>query len=232
MDTVKLRMYSLFIFIQYSAAYGQNLEQLDELGKRKMLELKGSFRYTVSGNSIFSIYGLDIPLGFTFANEDFSYSDPGNFQSIGLSPYYKWLKAYGGQRNVSFSPYTLNDHNFLGGGLELNPSTRKLDPVYGRFASAHLPDSSARQVLPPTYKRTGYAVKVDYGSESNDIYISMMPGKDDPNSISEPKDFMITPKQNLTIDISTRQTIAIINCTRADYQDYIFSANYTFTLSL
>ena len=223
----KVYLLSLFLFVQFSAGYGQNLEKLDELGKRKVLELKGSFslstnyymssrsqgnqrpfRYTVSGNPIFSVYGLDIPLGFTFANEDFSYSGPGNFQRIGLSPYYKWLKVHAGHRNVAFSPYTLNNHNFLGGGVELNPGKWRLGFVYGRFASAHVPDSSARQVLPPTYKRTGYAVKVGYGTESNYVDISMMHGKDDPNSIAEPEDFRITPKQNLTIGISTRQTIA------------------------
>ena len=206
---------------------GQDLENLDDFSKRKFLELKGSFsissnyyissreynqqnpfRYVLSGNPVLSIYGFDLPLSFTFANADFSVSGPGNFQRIGMSPYYKWIKIHAGYRNISFSPYTLNNHNFLGGGVELNPGKWRIGFMYGRFASANAEDTTASQALPPSYKRTGYSFKIGYGTPDNYVDISVLDAKDDPASIPDPVKSNITPAKNMAIGISTRQTIA------------------------
>jgi len=204
----------------------QNLENIDEMSQRKFLELKGSFsiatnyyfssrsynqqnpfRYVLSGNPVLSVYGFDLPLSFTFANADFSVTGPSNFQRIGMSPYYKWIQIHAGYRNLSFSPYTLNNHVFLGGGVELTPGKWRIGVMYGRFNDAIEEDTTANQALPPTYRRTGYAVKVGYGTNDNYVEVSMLKAKDDPNSIAVPVNSDITPGENLAIGISTRQTI-------------------------
>jgi hypothetical protein len=205
----------------------QNLENLDEFTKRKFLAFRGSlsvgsnyyystadrgqqnpFSYILSGTPIVSIYGFDLPLSFTFASQQFSVAGPNTdiFDRYGMSPYYKWVTVHAGYRNVSFSPYTLNNHNFLGGGFELKPGKWRIGFVYGRFADAIEEDTTAANPLGPSYKRTGYAAKVGYGSNNNFIEMSFLKAKDDINSISEPQATNISPAENLSIGLSGKVT--------------------------
>jgi len=213
----------LLIIVQ--GAKAQDLERMDDFSKRKLFELRGSFsitsnfyfssreinqqnpfQYVLSGNPVLSIYGFDLPLAFTFANEDFTFTGPSNFQRLGASPYYKWVTVHAGYRNIAFSPYTLNNHNFLGGGVELNPGKWRLGFVYGRFVNAVAEDTTATQALPPSYRRTGYAFKIGYGTNDNYLDISVLNAQDDPNSIPDPVNSTITPAKNLAIGISGRRT--------------------------
>ncbi|MEM9857957.1 MAG: hypothetical protein AAF843_11395 [Bacteroidota bacterium] len=202
----------------------QNLENIDQFTRQKLFDIRGSFsistnyyfssrdfnqqnpfRYVLSGNPILSIYGFDLPLSFTFANANFSATGPTNFQRMGLSPYYKWIKLHAGYRNLSFSPYTLNNHVFLGGGVELTPGKWRISAMYGRFNEA-IEEDSTRQTLPPSYRRTGYAIKVGYGTNESFVEMSVLKAKDDARSIAEPVNADISPSENLAIGLSTRQT--------------------------
>lgn len=215
----------VFSLIQVNGIQAQNLENINEVAKRKFLDIKGSlsltsnyfissrefnqqnpFRYVISGNPVLSIYGFDLPLSFTFANSEFSATGPSNFQRVGASPYYKWIKIHAGYRNIAFNPYTLNNHNFLGAGVELNPGNLRVGFVYGRFVNAIAEDTTSSQVLPPSYRRMGYSFKIGYGSENNFFDISVLKAKDDPTSIPDPVQSEITPAENLAIGISTRLT--------------------------
>ncbi len=206
--------------------HAQDLENLDEIGERKFLDFKGSFsvssnyyistrefnqqnpfRYVLSGNPVLSVYGFDVPLSFTFANSDFAFSGPDNFQRFGISPYYKWIKIHAGYSNVSFSPYTLNNHNFLGGGVELNPGNWRFGVVYGRFTSPIAEDTTSSQTLPPSYKRTGLSFKIGYGTNDNYVELSVLSARDHPNSIPDPVQSNISPARNLAIGLKTRQTL-------------------------
>ncbi|MEM7109226.1 MAG: hypothetical protein AAF519_13450 [Bacteroidota bacterium] len=201
----------------------QNLENLDQLGRQKFFDLRGSisistnyyfssrdfnqqnpFRYVLSGNPILSIYGFDVPLSFTFANANFSATGPTNFQRIGISPYYKWIRLHAGYRNLSFSPYTLNNHVFFGGGVELTPGKWRIGVMYGRFNEA-IREDTTQQSLPPSYRRTGYAFKLGYGTNDNLVEISILKAKDDPGSIPAPLNADITPGENLAVGFTTRQ---------------------------
>lgn len=217
----------VILLFKFTGVQGQNLENLDKISERKLFQLKGMlslstnyylttrenpyqnpFRYILNGSPVVSVYGFDVPLSFTFANENFSVSGPDNFRRIGISPYYKWIKIHAGYRNVSFSPYTLNNHNFFGGGVELSPGKWRLGFVYGRFLNANPEDTTTVKAFPPSYKRTGYSFKLGYGTNSNFIDISVLNLKDDPNSIDAPIKSKITPAENLALGFSTRQTIA------------------------
>mgnify|MGYP001091426946 CR=1 FL=1 len=206
----------------------QNLENLDEFGKRKFIDLKGSlsltaniyqttaeqdlqnpFSYVISGAPVLLVYGVPLPFSFTFANQDFGFSGPDTdqFQRLGISPYYKWVQVHAGYRNIAFSPYTLNNHNFLGGGVELTPGKFRFGFVYGRFLQANPEDTLNSNGVPVSYRRRGYALKVGYGTPDNFIDISILKAKDDPGSIPDPVNSTVTPAENLAIGIDTRQKL-------------------------
>ena len=219
-------IFTCFIAFLPLLAVSQNLESIDNIGKQKFLQVRGSlsissnfyftdrenrmqnpFRYALSGTPVLSIYGFDLPLSFTFANQNFNFSGPSNFQRIGLSPYYKWVKVHAGYRNIAFSPYTLNNHNFLGGGVELTPGKFRFGFVYGIFNDAVAEDTLSANALPASYKRTGYAFKLGYGTQQNFVDVSVLYAKDDPNSIERPLRADISPGRNLSLGLSMRQTI-------------------------
>ncbi len=215
-------------FMTLIPVYGQNLENLDEITKRKLFAFRGSlsiganyfystadrpqqnpFSYIISGTPIVSIYGFDLPLSFTFASQQFSVAGPNTdiFDRYGMSPYYKWVTVHAGYRNVSFSPYTLNNHNFLGGGFELTPGKWRIGFVYGRFAEAIAEDTTSANSIAPSYKRFGYAGKLGYGGNNNYIEMSFMKAKDDETSIAEPLQTDIAPAENLSIGVSGKLTL-------------------------
>jgi hypothetical protein len=215
-------------FMCITPVFGQNLENLDQITKRKFIAFRGSlsiganyyystaeraqqnpFSYILSGTPIVSIYGFDLPLSFTFASQQFSVAGPNTdiFDRYGMSPYYKWVTVHAGYRNVAFSPYTLNNHNFLGGGFELKPGKWRIGLVYGRFNEAIEEDTAAANPLGPSYKRTGYAAKLGYGDNRNFIEFSFLKAKDDVNSIETPESTEIRPAENLSIGLSGKITL-------------------------
>ncbi len=72
-----------------------------------------------TGSLNLSIYGISVPLTFIYSKQKGSFSHP--FNQFGLHPSYKWVKAHVGYSGMSFSPYTLNGHLFMGAGLEADP---------------------------------------------------------------------------------------------------------------
>lgn len=99
------------------------------------------YTYYAQGNLNFNIYNkVSLPFSFSYSNAVFDYTYPQNQQSFnqfGLSPKYKWITLHGGYRSMTFSPYTLNGHIFLGGGAELAPSDKvDIALMYGRLQKA------------------------------------------------------------------------------------------------
>ncbi len=68
--------------------------------------------------------GISLPFSAVLGNQGSSFRQP--FNQFGVSPTYKWATVHAGYRNVSFSPFTLAGHTFLGGGVELNPGKFRL----------------------------------------------------------------------------------------------------------
>ncbi|MET0391580.1 MAG: hypothetical protein ABW019_00510 [Chitinophagaceae bacterium] len=139
------------------------------------------FSWIASGNVNIALYGFDIPLNFTISEQDRSFSQP--FNQFGLSPRYKWLTLHGGYRNISFSPYTLDGHTMLGGGLELNPGKFHFGVMYGRLNRATTIDTSTGAIQPFSFSRKGLAMKIGYGDESSFITLSALRAKDDSASV-------------------------------------------------
>lgn len=151
--------------------------------------------------------GISLPFSAVLGNQGSSFRQP--FNQFGVSPTYKWATVHAGYRNVSFSPFTLAGHTFLGGGLELNPGKLRLGAVYGRFNKA-ISTNLAEPDIIPAYQRTGYAVKVGYGKPGNYIDLIMLRAKDDSTSIiSVPQSATQTviPAENLVVGLTTRLLI-------------------------
>ncbi|MEZ0539956.1 hypothetical protein [Fibrella arboris] len=153
--------------------------------------------------------GLSIPIAAVLGNQGASFTVRQPFNQFGLSPTYKWVTVHAGYRNVTFSPFTLAGHTFLGGGVELNPGRLRFGAIYGRFNNAISGTLADANVL-PSYGRTGYAVKLGYGKPNNYIDLTMLRANDDSASIpSVPQSATqtVTPAENLVVGITSRLLI-------------------------
>ncbi|HWV33747.1 MAG TPA: hypothetical protein VN038_29030, partial [Dyadobacter sp.] len=148
--------------------------------------------------------GITLPFSGVLGNQGTSFRQP--FNQFGLSPSYKWTTVHAGYRNVTFSPFTLAGHTFLGGGIELNPGLLRIGAVYGRFNKA-ISSNIADPNTIPSFKRTGYAFKVGYGKPNNYVDLLVLRARDDTNSISgvvSTPEQSIVPAENLVVGLSSR----------------------------
>lgn len=163
----------------------------------------------VSGNASFAFYGIAVPFSFTYSNQQVNYSQPFNFNQIGMQPSYKWIKTYIGYNSMSFSPYSLNGHQFLGGGIELTPPSigLKFSIMYGRLIKAVEWRSDKPSVL-PYYERYGYAAKLGYGGKAGDYEVTLFKAYDKKNSIGiVPDSLGVAPQENMVYTVKFGKTI-------------------------
>lgn len=163
---------------------------LSSYGAEGIQNRSKNFDYSLLGSLNLNIYGINIPFNATISDQNRSFTQP--FNQYGASPYYKWVKLHAGYRNITFSPFTLAGHSFLGGGIELTPGSLRFGAVYGRFLRASEGDTNSYSPITPVYKRMGYSVKLGYGSATDNIDLIFLNAWDDSTSISNP-----TIKKNL-----------------------------------
>lgn len=146
--------------------------------------------------------GVSLPFSATLGNQGSAFRQP--FNQFGVSPTYKWVTAHAGYRNVSFSPFTLAGHTFLGGGVELNPGRLRLGVVYGRFNKA-IESNLADPNLVPAFRRTGYAVKLGYGTASNYFDVVLLRAADDTASVRlGAGERRVAPAENAVVGVTSR----------------------------
>lgn len=173
------------------------------------------FSWNLNGNFSAKILDvLDLPFTFSINQFQSTYTKPE--LQFGISPRYKWATFHLGHRNLTFNPYTLNGHTFLGAGVELTPKKWRIAAMYGRLKPAIDVDTTTGAVVQPSFKRIGYGAKLGYGNESNFIDIMYFYAKDDSNSIKNWKDEEIQKKmgdayalkaaQNHVFGLSTKIT--------------------------
>lgn len=166
--------------------------------------------YVFSGNLNFHIYGISMPVSFTFSEQERSFRQP--FNQFGLSPHYKWITVHLGYRNINFSPYTLAGYTMLGAGVELNPGKFRFGFMYGRLNRATTLDTTTQSLVPVSFTRKAFAARIGYGTENNFIDFSVLKGKDDPSSVPLGKAVLdsldVLPAANTVAGVSARITIA------------------------
>lgn len=218
----RIFVYSLLLGLYASSLLGQ---QLDQIGKKSAFKIGGGlgvnqslylsngvsrvapYSYVFTGNLNISYAGIAIPLTFTYTNQNFSYTQQ-PFNIIGLSPTYKNLTLHGGYRNMSFSPYTLSGHNFLGGGIEWKPKAFQVGAMCGRLLKAVAYDS----ILTPTqaaYERWGAGLKLGYNSKLGDqIQLIGFAAQDKIGSIATPPlSSGLKPQENMVLSIGFKKVI-------------------------
>ncbi len=213
----------LIALLCFESSFAQSL---DQIGKQKPFVINGNFgigmgtynvsgiparqrkfSYLFNGAPTISLYGVSFPFSVVVSDQQRSYTQP--FNQYGISPTYKWATFHAGWRSLEFSPFTLAGHNFLGGGIELNPGKLRFGFIYGRFNKAIEEDPNQPLALAqqPSYKRTGYSAKIGVGSERNHFDFIMLKGKDDVNSLAtKPNAILVTPAENLVLGISSKFT--------------------------
>jgi len=144
---------------------GFNLSQI-LYGVNGIQSRRSPYTYFATGNLNFSIFQINLPLSFTYTNQEFSFERQVpvfEVNQLSLRPKYKWIQLYLGHNNLSFSPYTLNGHQFLGVGAELTPPGHlNISALYGRFQKVVRPEEAAILNTPPSYERWGYGFKLGY----------------------------------------------------------------------
>ncbi len=216
-----LKKVAIFIFFIHSICYSQ---RIDQIGKAKPLTIGGGFSansifynglgnrepftYFLNGNINANIYGLyNIPVSFAYTNQQFSFNEPSfKINRLSLHPSYKWVATHIGDVAMSFSPYTLNGHQFTGFGVDLTPNGPfKISAMYGRLIRKREYNIDEPEVE-PTYKRMGYGVKTTFEKSNYSIGLTLFKAKDEQNSISTifPDDIGVTPKENLVVSIDGR----------------------------
>ena len=194
----------------------------DQLDKEKWLRYNGGISangifydgtanrqdltYYLTGNLNFNIAGLyNIPLSFTYSNQEFNFPSPFSFNRLSLHPSYKWATAHLGDVSMTFSPYTLSGHQFTGGGFDLNPEGKlQVSAMYGRLLRATEYGSIAQGGI-TSYKRMGYGIKSAYDFEFMKLGVIVFKASDEENSIENafPIEFDLSPKENAVVSFES-----------------------------
>ena len=166
------------------------------------------YSYVASGHVNLSVYGWTIPLKFSISNKGTSFSQP--FNQYSIHPTWKWIMGHAGYTSMSFSPYTVNGHIFLGGALEMAPEGKwKISALHGRFLKAVEHDTSRAGGGVPAYQRNGYGLKATYGTGQNFIDLILFHAGDAVSSIQKvPDSLFLAPQENVVFSVGGGKSIA------------------------
>lgn len=165
------------------------------------------FNWYLQGSLNISLLGqINLPLSMNFTNAGSNFQTPTLPNRIGIHPTYKWVTAHLGDVAMSFSPYTLNGHQFTGAGFDVSPKGRfKISAMYGRLQRAVEYDSLNIASL-PAYKRFGYGTKILYNTTNKKAQfgVTIFKAKDEVSSLNfKPDSLQVLPQQNLVTSFST-----------------------------
>lgn len=217
-----------FLFLQLSSFHIISAQDVEQVINAKKIGVSGSISannvnysaigvkrnrdahtFYVTGNLNLSLFEQwSIPLSFTYSNQDVELSHGVSFNQIGITPTYKWVKLHAGYSSMSFSPYSLSGHSFLGAGIELTPPIKlSASMMIGRLRKADEPVSQDKEAF-FSYQRMGYGLKLNYKDKGDDISIIAFGAKDDQNSIKLiPENTEITPMENLVLGVNIRKNL-------------------------
>jgi hypothetical protein len=183
------------------------------------------FFYSLGANVNIRLWKVQLPISIAIAakNTEASYPNPKeliaafkndvesqkkNFIRMGMSPRYKWIKLHFGNRNMTFSQFTLTNLTYLGAGTELTPGKFRFSGMYGRLAKAVPINLSLASPNLPVFSRKAYALKAGYGTQDEFFDLCYLNSKDDPNSIYLPPDSptKISPESNEAIAFVGQKT--------------------------
>ncbi|MDI9358907.1 MAG: hypothetical protein QM528_08165 [Phycisphaerales bacterium] len=181
--------------------------------------------YNINGSIQMSILNvIQLPFSFFISRLGKGYQYPTPPTRLSLHPTYKWIKAHIGVVSMTFSPYSLNGLEFIGGGVEVNPYAPIEVSVMGGVLQKAIPYTATNNTA--YFKRIGYGSKFQYKQEYYHVCFILWGAHDQFNSIPPPPDSIsLLPKKNFIISgvggfsISKRVTIDV------EYSLSIFTHN-------
>lgn len=165
-----------------------------------------NFFVRIYGRPTVQINNWKLPFSFNLGDYQKRYKQA--FNKYGVSPTNGWLTFHLGHRTVPFSSLTLGHHNFLGGGVEIEPEERneagiRAAAIYGKFLKAVEPDTANPLFTPLSYRRSGHAARVGYGSQGEFIDLIYFSAQDNLESVEfDPDAQHTTPAANTVIGIN------------------------------
>jgi len=219
----------LVLLVSALALYKAQEVDLENLGKKTKEELKKNpfkisggisansvfyssnvysgrepFTYFLNGNVNLGLYKWSMPISYSLTNQgsQLGYQVPFKFNRISIAPKYKWVKAYIGDANMTFSPYTFNGLLFTGAGLELTPKIPlKVALMTGRLNKAVEDDGNPNTI--PAYKRMGYGAHLKWEKDKYKLGLIGFYAKDDVGSLKNtPDDKGVLPQENLVLSMA------------------------------
>jgi hypothetical protein len=215
--------FTLLTLILTSAVFAQNLEKV---GKKDMVTVNGGLKFSTisyasdgvdfpgrepftwyaTGNVNISILDVALPFTYTYSNQGGKYTQP--FNQTALHPTFKWVKTHIGNVNMSFSPYTLSGHTFLGAGAELTPGKWNIKVMAGRLNKAIKYDTQENNLNRIVYRRYGFGVKAGYENKGYGGDITFFKGVDDKSSLNFiPLNTEVKPQDNFVVSIGGKAKI-------------------------
>ncbi len=202
---------------------GLNLNSVFSYGLPNMNQPVNFF---LSGNLNFNVFNtINVPVSINLSDRRVALSQGYSFNQLSFSPTYKWATAHIGTNYMNFSPYTLNGHQFLGGGLELKPTNWNIQLMTGRLRKGQFVDTLTTG---PTFRRMGYGAKVEYNPGKYLAGVTVFKSKDFANTVpvenrNSMESGIITPEDNLVIALNFGTTLFHALQVNAEYSNSILT---------
>jgi hypothetical protein len=161
------------------------------------------FNWSAGASLNFDLLGIKAPFSAALSSGNTLYRLPA-YSFYGISPTYKWITLHGGDRSMTFSPYSLSGINFRGAGVELKPGKFYFGAMSGELRRAQVQDAGSIQDLEVAYRRKGMGFKAGYeAGKGTQATISLFSSHDSPEKGVERSDSsqLDTPERNLVITI-------------------------------
>ena len=170
----------------------------------------GSFasplNYSMYANMNVNLYGYNMPFAFYYSCNNYSFSHP-QF-AFNFSPTYKGWTLHLGRRSMPFSAYVYN-LPFNGMGIEYKSPTSgfRFGLFYGILREAVNFEPGEMPSGKPVYKRSGWGLKVGYGSSRNFVDLYLFRSQDHQSSIDEIWYDEVFAQENVVIGLRGRWQI-------------------------
>jgi len=131
------------------------------------------FNWNMNAGLNFDFLGIKAPFNAAISNRNTLYNLP-SYSFLGISPTYRWITLHGGDRSMTFSPYSLSGVNFRGGGIELRPKKFYLGLMSGRLRRARIQDAGSIQDIETVFKRYGQGIKAGYDNQAGTSFTASL----------------------------------------------------------
>ena len=177
------------------------------------------FTWGATAGVNFDVLGIRAPFSLAVSSRNTRFDLP-SYSFYGASPTYRWVTLHGGDRTMTFSPYSLAGVNYRGGGLELSPGRWYVASMVGRLRTDRVEDAGLIQsgLSIDDYRRFGHGVKVGYATaEGSQVAVSYFGSADrfdagfaerSEGDTLSPALVGVLPERNAVITVSIKQRVS------------------------